>query len=79
MWYPDASSGHRPPVFLPRLLGLLLATATVFAQPATVPRAAHRPDGGMDAAMPGFARQVMARWGAWRGATGYLLVRNLQG
>lgn len=47
-----------------RLLGLLLllATGTAFAQAATVPVPAHLLDGDMEAAMPGFARQVMARY-----------------
>lgn len=49
---------------LSRLLGLLLllATGTTFARPATVPLPTHLLDGDMDAAMPGFARQVMAHY-----------------
>jgi putative CocE/NonD family hydrolase len=44
------------------VLLLLLATGTALAQPAGVPVPAHLLDGGMDVAMPGFARQVMARY-----------------
>ncbi|MQP77377.1 hypothetical protein CQ393_15970 [Stenotrophomonas sp. MYb238] len=49
---------------LSRLSGLplLLGNATALAHPAGVPVPAHLLDGGMDAAMPGPARQVMARY-----------------
>ena len=49
---------------LSRLLGLLLllATGTALAQPVSVPVPAHLLDGGMDAAMPGFARQVLTHY-----------------
>jgi len=43
-------------------LPLLLGTATALAHPAGVPVPAHLLDGGMGAAMPGPARQVVARY-----------------